>query len=101
MASRLDLQSKLEEILRSRNVYFQPPATVKMKYPAIVYQRDDFYTLFADDMTYHSRICYTLTLIGASPESPLINDILKLPMCRYMRFYTADNLNHDQFRLYW
>lgn len=101
MASRLGLQSKLEEILRSRQVYFQPPATVKMKYPAIVYTRDDFHTRFADDKTYHKRTRYTVTLIGASPESPYIDAIAELPMCRYIRFYTADNLNHDQFSIYW
>lgn len=37
MASRLDLQTFLEELLESKNVYFQPPESVKMKYPAIVY----------------------------------------------------------------
>lgn len=41
MASRLNLQTFLEEILESRNVYFQPPESVKMKYPAIVYALDD------------------------------------------------------------
>ena len=37
--TRLELQSVLEQTLGSRNVYFQPPASVKMKYPAIVYER--------------------------------------------------------------
>ena len=32
MASRLKLQTMLEEILGSRNVYFNPPESVKMKY---------------------------------------------------------------------
>ena len=41
MASRLDLQTFLEELLESKNVYFQPPESVKMKYPAIVYALDD------------------------------------------------------------
>ena len=39
MASRLELQTKFENILGSRNVYFQPPASVQMRYPAIVYSR--------------------------------------------------------------
>lgn len=38
--SRIDLQYLLENILGSRHVYFQPPETVKMNYPAIVYSLD-------------------------------------------------------------
>ena len=37
MSRRTELQTLLEEILGSKNVYFQPPDTVSMKYPAIVY----------------------------------------------------------------
>ena len=40
MGTRLELQSKLEEILGSRQVYYQPPETVKMEYPAIVYRQN-------------------------------------------------------------
>ena len=41
MGSRLELQSKLEELLGSRNVYYQPPESLKMKYPAIRYSKED------------------------------------------------------------
>lgn len=37
MGTRLELQNKLEELLGSRHVYFQPPESVKMEYPAIKY----------------------------------------------------------------
>ena len=40
MGTRIELQLKLEEILGSRHVYFQPPASIKMTYPAIVYELD-------------------------------------------------------------
>ena len=30
MASRLDLQDKLEELNENRNVYFQPPSNIQM-----------------------------------------------------------------------
>ena len=41
MAPRLDLQKLLVELLGSDNVYFQPPPSVQMNYPAIVYKLDD------------------------------------------------------------
>ena len=52
MPSRLNLQTTLETILGSRNVYFQPPESVKLKYPAIVYSRNDIMNQFADDGVY-------------------------------------------------
>ena len=39
MASRIKLQAKLEELLGSRNVYYQPPETLKIEYPAIIYSK--------------------------------------------------------------
>ena len=55
MPSRLELQTLLEEILGSRNVYFQPPESVKMNYPAIVYSLDDIENSFANDGVYSSK----------------------------------------------
>ena len=52
MGTRLELQKKLEELLGSRNVYYQPPSTVKMAYPAIVYNRADFTFRHANDEKY-------------------------------------------------
>ncbi len=39
----------LVSLLGSDNVYFQPPPTVKMQYPCIVYKRDYLNTEFADN----------------------------------------------------
>jgi len=101
MDRRLELQEILTNILGSSNVYFQPPSTVKMKYPCIVYQRDNIEQKFADNRTYVSLVRYSLTLISRSPENNLVSKILELPYCSYDRFYTADSLNHDVFTLYY
>ena len=37
MNRRLELQTKLENLIQSRNVYFQPPASVRLVYPCVVY----------------------------------------------------------------
>ena len=52
MANRLDLQALLEDLLGSRNVYYQPPESKKMNYPAIVYTLEDIESTFADDGLY-------------------------------------------------
>ena len=37
MKTRLELDEELVKILGSKNVYFQPPESLKLNYPAIVY----------------------------------------------------------------
>ena len=99
MGSRLDLQNLLEFVLGSRNVYYQPPESVKIKYPAIVYRRNDIDNNFADDIVYMQNYTYQIIVIDANPDSEIVDRVSKLPMCRYDRHYTSDNLNHDIFIL--
>lgn len=99
MGSRLDLQNLLEFILGSRNVYYQPPESVKIKYPAIIYRRNDIDNNFADDIVYMQNHTYQIIVIDADPDSEIVDRVSKLPMCRYDRHYTSDNLNHDIFIL--
>jgi len=100
MAQRLELQALLVDLLGSNNVYFQPPPTVQMVYPCIVYKRDNVQTDFADDRPYSLAKRYLVTVIDPNPDSPLHEKVAQLPKCIFDRFYTADNLNHDVFRLF-
>lgn len=101
MASRLELQSKLEELLGSGNVYYQPPASVKMSYPAIKYSKTRLQSDFADDRSYQLRTCYEIIVIDKKPDNPVIEQLLTLPYCSYDRHYASDNLNHDVLTLYY
>jgi hypothetical protein len=100
MPSRLELQTLFENILGSRNVYFQPPESVKMKYPAIVYGLDNIENTFADDEVYLSKKRYLVTVIDEDPDSPIVDKVASLPTCRFNRHFQSDNLNHDVFILY-
>lgn len=101
MASRLQLQHELEELLESRNVYFQPPASVKMKYPAIRYRLNDIEKTHADNGAYRSLKSYELILIDPNPDSEYVDKISRLRYCRFDRHYQSDNLNHYVFTLYY
>lgn len=101
MDRRLSLQEILVNILGSNNVYFQPPETIKLQYPCIVYERSNIDNQYADNRAYMSMVRYSLTLITRSPESDLVKEILELPYCSYDRYYAADTLNHDVFTLYY
>jgi hypothetical protein len=100
MGSRLELQTLLETLLGSRNVYFQPPATLTMKYPAIVYERSKLNNAFANDLVYNQNQSYSVTVIDANPDSLIVAKVSQLPKCRPDRQFKNDNLNHDVFILY-
>lgn len=100
MESRLKLQAMLEELLGSRNVYYQPPASIKMKYPAIVYSRNRIDNTHANNQIYTQHFSYTLTVIDEDPDSEIVMKISKLPSCRFDRHFVSENLNHDTFTLY-
>lgn len=101
MAGRIDLQALLEDVLESRNVYFQPPESVKMNYPAIVYSRNNIENSFANDAVYMQSHIYTVTVIDKDPDSAVVEKVSRLPMCGFDRHYVSDNLNHDVFTLYY
>lgn len=100
MRNRLELQSKLEELLGSRHVYYQPPESLKMEYPSIRYSKKKIESRFANDATYSFSRCYEIIVIDRKPDHPVIEKLLTLPYCTYDRHYVADNLNHDVFTIY-
>jgi IS30 family transposase len=99
--SRLELDRILRNILGSNNVYFQPPASVKMKYDAIVYELDDISARHADNIPYLTNRRYRVTLITKNPDNNLSDEIAMLPLTQFNRFYTADNLNHYVYIMYY
>lgn len=87
-------------MLGSRNVYFQPPESIKMSYPAIVYSIDDIENAHADDSVYLSLKCYSVTLIDKNPDSAYLDLMAKMPKIRFSRYFSSENLNHWNFSLY-
>ena len=100
---RLELDAVLRELLgeNSTHCYFQPPESVKLKYPCIVYNRNSSNTIYADNNPYRFIPSYSLTVISKDPDVELVAKVAKLPKCRFDRHFTNDNLNHDVFTIYW
>ena len=101
MASRESLHEMLKEMLGSSNVYYQPPESEKMSYPAIRYSKSRINTKYANDAKYSLMDCYELIVISKRPDDPVIKKLLMLPYCSYDRHYITDNLNHDVLTLYY
>ena len=100
MASRLQLQTLLEELLGSKNVYYQPPSSKLMEYDAIRYSKKNIKSTFANNTLYLKGDCYEIIVIARKPDHPVIDKLLALPYCSFDRYYVSDNLNHDVFTLY-
>lgn len=100
MASRLELQTLLESILGSRNVYFQPPSTLKMTYPAIRYSLNSIDNVRANNAVYVQNNSYKIILIDEDPDSEYVVRISRLQKCSFITSYTSDGLNHWVFNLY-
>lgn len=98
--NRLEVQTLLESTLGSRNVYFQPPESIRMSYPAIVYYLDMILNTNADDLTYLYNKRYQITAISPDPDDTIVDSLAVLPKCSFVRSYRADNLNHWVFSLY-
>lgn len=98
MGPRLTLHQLLETF--AEHVYFQPPTNIQLKYPCIIYNRDYADTKFADDIPYSNIKRYMVTVIDQNPDSDIPDKIASMPMTLFNRFYTADELNHDVYVVY-
>ena len=102
MANRLDLQAAFEEILGSRNVYFQPPENVKMQYDAIRYALGGKDIKRASNRLYKSTNRYDGVYITRNPDTNIPDRLLStFEMSSIGKPYIADNLHHYPFTIYY
>lgn len=102
MDRRLELQSKLESIIGNKNVYFQPPASVKLSYPCVIYNIGNGDAKRADNNTYLYTHSYDVIFIFKKPTIKIIETMLaEFSMCRVASTYCSDNLNHYAFTIYY
>ena len=97
MAQRLKLQTILEQILGSEEVYFQPGANVTMDYPAIVYNVDGLDTEWADNLAYKQDVEYQVVVMHRDPDNEVWREVGRLPKSSFQRSEVVDGLNHYYF----
>lgn len=101
MGTRLQLQTLLESFLPSdRKAWFQPPSTVELSYPTILYSHDYNAVVHSNNYPYKVTKRYQLTVIDENPDSLIVDKVQALPMCSMVRKFEADELNHTIFDLY-
>lgn len=96
-------RSALSEILHQfcDNVYFQPPSGYKIKYPCIIYDLERPDVTYADNAPYALYDQYLIKYITRDPDDDTRNRIIQLELCSADSPYSADNLYHYPFRIYW
>lgn len=101
--SRLELHEKLCSMLGSREVYYQPPESINMSYPSIIYDMYRINQRFADDLNYRIMPAYSVTIIDKNENLDWINSMFETfeKYCSLERTYKADNLVHYSFILYY
>lgn len=100
MHTRKELHEELKKIAGD-NVYFQPPPSIHINYPAIVYIRSGLPSVSADDSPYSVSHRYLITVIDNVPNSPLSEKMSWLPTVQFDRSYIADRLYHDVFTIFY
>lgn len=104
---RIELDKELRSILQKcgfdkTHVYFQPPSNTQIKYPCIVYQLSIEEDVVANNNLYLANRKYDVTVIDKNPDSYIPVELRShFQKCSMSRVYTADNLNHTAFVLYY
>lgn len=96
---RAKLSVILHDILGSDEVHFEPPESIKMKYPAIVYSRAKIQTHKADNIKYHVFDRYEVTYIHKTSEDEVLERLLDLEYASHDRIYKTNDLYHDVFTI--
>lgn len=99
---REQLRDKLKAIMAEVDgqVYYQPPSSLQMEYPCLVYELEDVNIKFADNGPYSLWDRYQVTLIRQHPDSPVIRKLLGMPHSSFSRHFATSGLNHDVFVIY-
>lgn len=101
MGRRHKLHEELES-LGAKKTLFQPPPSVQLEYPAIIYTIKSTYTTNADNRVYTGHRFYQIELIDPDPDTPLIDALLnKFKMIKHVNNFKTSNLNHNVFDLYY
>lgn len=99
---RLELNSKFKNLLKSNNVYFQPPESVKLKYDCIIYSMSSGDAKFANNRRYIGFQRYEVLHVHRDPDIELIDEFAdEFRYCRFDRRFVSDNLYHDVFTIYY
>lgn len=93
------LSGVMEECGEEPHVYFQPPESIKLVYPCIIYHISNIDTLYSSNLPYAHFISFETKYISKDSTSKVPNRLLKLPRSRFNTYYTAEKLHHYSYTI--
>lgn len=98
---RLEFHEILCQILGCRHVYYNPPESIRLCYPCIVYHKSSEQKIPADDIAYLKHRSYQVTVIDCEPDSPIADKVAELPRCSFGNAYVSENLYHTSYTVFY
>ena len=98
---RLRFRQQLERILLDSgqsagnlHLYFEPPTSVSMKFPAIIYTKNRIENRNANNRVYKQDDEYLVTVVDKDPDSAINRAVSMLPKSRWERGFVSNNMHH-------
>ena len=102
MKNRIDLHKEILNLVGVNvKVYYQPPSSVKITYPCVIYKLDSDKTKYANDIKYIKHKRYSLTIVTKDADSELPDLFDSLTYCKFDRMYMSENLYHYVYTIYY
>ena len=100
MGSRIDLNKRLQDIMGSGQVYYNPDASLTLRYPCFLYSLSNADITYADGLHYAEHRNYTVTYITRNADDePFKKMFGAFAFCRFERMYKTDGLYHYVFNV--
>lgn len=97
------LRDQLYLVNNTKNVYYNPPSSIKMEFPCFRFEINNLDVKHADNKAYARKNRWAVTYISRSLEDieKVQNEMLDIfQYCNFDTSFRADNLNHAVFNLY-
>ena len=98
-----ELRDQLYLVNNTKNVYYNPPSSIKMEFPCFRFELNNVDVKHADNKAYARKKRWAVTYISRNVEDIEIVSEQMFDIFQYCNFDTsfrADNLNHAVFNLY-
>lgn len=98
-----DIRDILYTIHDTKNVYYNPPSSIQMKFPCFRFEMNNTDIKYADNVSYMRTKRWTITYISRDVEDidPVIKEMLDaFKYCTQETQFKSDNLQHVVFNLY-
>ena len=98
---RFLLQNQLETLLGLDHVYFNPPESISLVYPCLIYTLSNKLVNSADDKMYKKMDRYELTYIHIDPDDLFVDSLLSnFNYIKFDRQAIVKNVYNDYLILY-